>query len=380
MCPSISSPGLAPLPPRGAMRPGPLTLAARGALPAVLLGAMAALLLAGSDLRRWLVAGLAALPLHVAAHQLGHALAAALVRFRVGGLRAGPILLERRGRSWRAVWQPLCAQVNGLLVDVPGGGAHLRLRMFLFAAGGPIANLAVAAGCAVRASAFPPGSGDGTFLADLLLASAWVGLLAGLVNLLPFRLAGTFTPDGVFLALSGDRSEAARLLFGARLASARGLRPGALGLAPGHLLALAERAPRHADALRCLALLVALDQGDAVAAHTAQARLLERWRKLTFAERNQIAFLTAFGRALDGQADTALDLIRTARERASGGSLLLLLDAAAAAARGHPARARVSLGRWQEGAARSYPASVGAAFEWVAEALRARLDLAPPAR
>ena len=122
-------------------------------------------------------------------HELGHALAGGLVGFRIVAITVGtgPSLVAFRiaGVSVQINALPL----GGLTMGIPAGRRALRLRHWLFIAGGPAANVFIF--FALR-RVF--GRGAGPITDDSFLSTAiWLNWSALVLNLVPFR--GT---DGLF--------------------------------------------------------------------------------------------------------------------------------------------------------------------------------------
>ncbi|MCZ7424776.1 hypothetical protein O7607_03425 [Micromonospora sp. WMMA1949] len=104
--------------------------------------------------------------LHLVLHECGHLVAAKLLRLPVVAVRVAPF------NGWR----------NEVSVRPSPSTMALPLRMVLFYAGGPLANLCAATALVVVSTS------TGTALTRLtLLGAAFVGALLGLTNLLPGR-------------------------------------------------------------------------------------------------------------------------------------------------------------------------------------------------
>src|SRR6185437_5976574 len=126
-------------------------------------------------------------------HELGHALAGLLVGHRIRSVvvGVGPPLLafDLAGVAVRINLLPL----GGLTMGVPRGGSWLRLRMWIFAAGGPAANVAL---CYALHRLYGPTSAataEQHRLASVAASASWTLLLA---NLIPFRTAEGQGSDG----------------------------------------------------------------------------------------------------------------------------------------------------------------------------------------
>ncbi|MCP5100106.1 MAG: M50 family metallopeptidase [Chloroflexi bacterium] len=77
-------------------------------------------------------------------HELGHLAAGRMARLKFHLLVIGPIRLNRENGRFQLKWQPGFGLFNGLAASYPETAENLRLRMLLFACGGPIASLLLA--------------------------------------------------------------------------------------------------------------------------------------------------------------------------------------------------------------------------------------------
>lgn len=102
---------------------------------------------------RVLIFGLLAFFLVLLVHELGHLVAGALVRFRIGMLGVGPVGLLRSGEGFRLRWLPV-SQWGPFGVAYPITPDQIRVRAAWCIAGGPIASLALALASAWVTGAF----------------------------------------------------------------------------------------------------------------------------------------------------------------------------------------------------------------------------------
>ncbi len=155
---------------------------AKGSLPDVQLGTAGKVAL--------VALAVAAFPLVVALHELGHLLGGIAVGFRPLLFMVGPLRIERSGEGFRTRVQWKGALFGGLAACVPADTRDLRRRMLVLIAGGPAINFVTGAvllaGCLL---AGPVG--------DLVLVVlGGMSLLIGLSALVPTG-AGNFYSDGV---------------------------------------------------------------------------------------------------------------------------------------------------------------------------------------
>jgi tetratricopeptide (TPR) repeat protein len=164
---------------------------------------------AGGELFWFLVVFLIVIPIH----ELGHALAGFLVGHRIRSVVVGvgrPLLaFDLGGVAIRINLLPF----GGLTMGTPRAGGWLRLRIWIFAAGGPAANVAL---CYVLhrlyGHAGPP-MAEQHRLASVAASASWTILL---LNLIPFKTAEGGNSDGYALLTvpfwKGPELEEARLV------------------------------------------------------------------------------------------------------------------------------------------------------------------------
>lgn len=129
-------------------------------------------------------------PLQLAAHELGHVFAGRWVAFEFLSIQVGPFCLDRPIRTWRVTWQPLAFGFGGRATMLFHGRHDLPRRTAIFAAGGPAANLLLAAFAGLASAAARPTTALAALSAGILNACAVEGVLLCAYNLIPIRLAG----------------------------------------------------------------------------------------------------------------------------------------------------------------------------------------------
>lgn len=143
-----------------------------------------------------LVIGLGALVvvtwLQILVHEAGHALAGALVGRRFAGAGIGPLQVDR-GAGGRLTfrWTRSIRGIAGYAVMMPRA-RESRRRAAAFILGGPLANLACAA---VAFGLWHRLADPAPLVLVVLLATGVVGLVLGVLNLVPFHNQGWST-DG----------------------------------------------------------------------------------------------------------------------------------------------------------------------------------------
>lgn len=139
--------------------------------------------------------------LAVTLHELGHWAGAMLVRFRTLIVVVWPLRITRQGERLQVgtVWN--LSFIGGMVACMPTDSRHLRRRMAVLTAGGPVTSLgtgslAVLAATAWRGLAPAPWPGQLAIL--LMMLFGVVSLLVGLSSLWPRETAG-YRSDGARL-------------------------------------------------------------------------------------------------------------------------------------------------------------------------------------
>jgi hypothetical protein len=319
----------------------------------------------------WLLLLCAALaPVVVLVHELGHALAGALVGFRFQLVQVGPLALVRTPEGLRLRRQRVAGLVLGQQSSAPEDDRALPWRLAAHGAGGPLLNLltAVLAFGAVAAAGHPS-SAAGAHALGLLWVLGAVSVF-GLADLVPLRLRGQ-PSDGarILHALRSGRNPAGLALLQASMRQARALRPRAWGLDARALARLAETDGRARDELLLFALGLALDQGDRALAR----ELLVRGGAIRDpATRVELGLQAAMFEALEGEPARARQLLAAAGGHRTLPEYSSLASAAVLAAEGRPEEARQALARWER-LVEALPPYVRVGNEWAEEAVRGRL-------
>ncbi len=164
---------------------------------------------AGGELFWFLVVFLIVIPIH----EFGHALAGFLVGHRIRSVVVGVgrplVAFDLAGVAIRINLLPF----GGLTMGTPRAGGWLRLRIWIFAAGGPAANVAL---CYVLHRLYGhagPAMAEQHRLASVAASASWTILL---LNLIPFKTAEGANSDGYSLLTvpfwKGPQLEEARLV------------------------------------------------------------------------------------------------------------------------------------------------------------------------
>lgn len=330
----------------------------------------------GGDSLIWFMAlWMLALPVHVAVHELGHAVAGSLAGFRLVSIRIGPFLFRREHARWRLERKStvIPVGVDGFVGAIPEDDDPPRALVVTFLAGGVLPNLALAIPCFVALSLAPSPTTDVAAIAHgVLVGVAWAGAFMAFANLLPMRV-GVFRTDGWHILRTLSTTEAAKVLRRIGLVSARGRRPRNWGWNAEALRDLAKRSPRHADELSYLAFLVALDRKQPEVAVVIQSWFFERWTLLDSAVRGLVTYQTALARALEGEPGAASEILRAADGATKNTGVLGLLEATVAAADEDGSRARTHLAHWEDAVSATGLPGARVGLEWAVDALDARV-------
>ena len=131
----------------------------------------------------------------VLVHESGHLIAAASAGLRVLGVSLGPLHIERRRHGVRLHWRARRRGVAGMAFAVPDFSKDVRRQMLAYVAGGPLANLLVAAPCLL--AAWPISGHAFTAPQAAIFAFGLLNATMGLANLVPYR--HTHFSDGLLL-------------------------------------------------------------------------------------------------------------------------------------------------------------------------------------
>jgi hypothetical protein len=275
-------------------------------------------------------------------HELGHALAARLVNWRLLTIAAGPLALRQTPKGPRLAGNPLSRAWGGFVYAIPRDDHQLRRRRFVFVAGGPVASLLLALLAALMALA--TSAGVLSFVASMV---ALLSLAIGVMTLVPHRAEGLTSDGGQMLQLwrGGPRVEQRLAIQLLMTALVGGLRPRDL---PDALFdrALTATEPEEAIGAHHLAYWRDLDRGDVAgaAAHLdvvlAQRVAVPPAAQATFAA--EAAYLTArHDPTLDAPA-TAEAWLKLATPRGPADSNYRRAQAAVHLVNGRPDDARTA--------------------------------------
>ena len=278
---------------------------------------------------------------NIVLHEAGHAIAGIARGLRPIAFGIGPLRWERGQSRWRFRLGGRVGGIAGFASLLPQGERGLsRLDQAVYLAGGPVANLAIAA---LPMAAGSPG------LAGVVLGTGAGAAFLGLMNLVPFHSQGWRSDGRGLLDLLRRTPEAAlqQRIHHLLALNMAGVRPREW---PGTLLPEPIDTPTspmlaaNGDLLR---LAWAMDRGDRDGATAAACRATAAFPAFPQALRPHVAVALA-GHAARGLRDP--DLLAAWRPLCEGGitDLALMrawLDAEQAALSGEGARAAVAAAR-----------------------------------
>lgn len=255
----------------------------------------------------------AAIFVHLIAHELGHALVGQWMGGRILRVIVGSWRWELYRSGFRRVRMRSLTGIGGLAQTILPDGPGFRRAFVTMLLGGPLANLLLAGVAWLLLPALGPW--PLRLLAAVFVA---IGLLLGLVNLLPFR-SGGFHTDGLQLLRSFTDPKGLdtrqRVMRIAR-ASIDGLRP--RDFAPADLAALDIDKSEGLEkmAAQMLHAAVAYDTGDFARTRELLEPALADWQKLPDGLRQSLAMIAAL---LSAELDRDPAMAREWLQRAEAG-------------------------------------------------------------
>ncbi len=265
-----------------------------------------------------LVAFLVSVWLHILIHEAGHAVAGLAGGLRAVAFGVGPLRLERTATGWQLRWGGGTAGIGGFALLLPPADRVPRRReQALYLLGGPLSNLVVAVPALLLAGAAPAGP-----WALFGYAFGTVGLILGVVNLVPFKTAGWLSDGAHLLLLHRDPESAMDGLRVQQLiqVSMDGHRPRdwPATLLPERPLPEPDTASPWVPADTLLRLSAAIDREEPALARSCAQWLVARWPHAAPTERSGIALSMAVHAVL---VEDDVGLLRAWRALTTGGLL-----------------------------------------------------------
>ncbi|CAN5286642.1 hypothetical protein BH09BAC3_BH09BAC3_22600 [soil metagenome] len=164
-------------------------------------------------------------------HEAGHAIAGILVKFDFRMYVVGPFMWDKEENGWKFKWNKNVNLSGGLVICLPLTTEHLARRFSIYASGGPIASLILAAGAFGLKQLFPVITTESSSIINV------IGLLLGLFGTLSLLIfivtaaplhTGGFYSDGarvIRFLRGGDTSRFEIMTMKIFTSSSAGLRP-----------------------------------------------------------------------------------------------------------------------------------------------------------
>jgi len=141
----------------------------------------------------------AAFYIAVLAHELGHAIAGATVRFELRALMVGAFFLRKEANGWRFRFVPRYLLAGGFTMAIPHSADDLWNRHIRFILGGPAGSLLLL----IITLLLPRGLATGILF--------WVNLLVSISAIVPYTLAGQPSDAKIILRLAQKGAVGERL-------------------------------------------------------------------------------------------------------------------------------------------------------------------------
>lgn len=168
----------------------------------------------------------------IAIHEGGHAFAGTRVGFDFRTYVVGPFLWDKQPDGWKFMWNKNINTSGGLVICIPTGTHNLDKRFIIYAAGGPLASLALAlvAGVVFVLLRGVEQSVLVQIVTYLFSMLAFLSAAIFLITSLPLQ-AGGFSSDGarvLRLLRGGDKARFEILMLKIVSGSMAGMRPALL--------------------------------------------------------------------------------------------------------------------------------------------------------
>lgn len=313
------------------------------------------------------------LPIHVAVHELGHAVAGAVVGFRFVRLRVGWLTIERGAAGYHVAWvRPNLSAVLGLHQGLPDRSGMLRVRTAAWAAAGPLTSLLVALACRAGATSLRSGPGSHGVPEQVLSIGGWMGLVLAVWNALPVRTAAGISTDGAIVAHSlAPLSRPARALYRFNAEWSLGHRPRDWGIPASEFMIAAEDPGADRDSLLLAAACVSLDTGDDGEAARILSLALEVPASEPSSMRRELELQAAMLAAFEGRVAEARERFARAGPGEGFPEYSRLVEAVVSACDGATDAASAALQEWELAVEKTGRArSIRVGNDWAVDRLR----------
>lgn len=235
----------------------------------------------------------------IAVHELGHAWVGQWVGFDFRMYVVGPLMWSKESGVWKFKWNKNVNLAGGMVICVPTDSKNLRQNFVAYAAGGPLASLALAivsgaAGWVIDILTTPSASPWSAFFFSM----AFLSLAILIATIVPVHVGG-FSSDGariLRLLRGGERARFEMLLLSLIAKSTGGTRPSDLNmdeLNEANALARQLNAPLGVYLLSFLHQAT-FDRGDWVAAEEHLRAYIQQADQIPEGLRNSVWLDAAF--------------------------------------------------------------------------------------
>jgi hypothetical protein len=168
----------------------------------------------------------------IAVHEGGHALAGIQVGFDFRTYVVGPFLWDKQPDGWKFMWNKNINTSGGLVICIPTGTHNLAKRFMIYAAGGPLASIALAIVAGI-VFVLLRGVGESVLVQIFTYFFSMLAFLSAaifLITSLPLQVGG-FSSDGarvLRLLRGGDKARFEILMLKIVSSSMAGMRPALL--------------------------------------------------------------------------------------------------------------------------------------------------------
>jgi hypothetical protein len=183
----------------------------------------------------------------IAIHEGGHALVGVWMKFDFRMYVVGPFMWEKEQTGWQFKWNKNVNTMGGMVICLPSGNENLSKRFSLYAAGGPMASLVLAAfsyGVFLLLSFMALDGIIFPLLRNFFMITGLLSIVIFVVTAIPVHMGGFYSDGARILRLQkgGDKARFDVLTLKIITSSASGTRPKLLNISElEEALALANK-------------------------------------------------------------------------------------------------------------------------------------------
>jgi hypothetical protein len=183
----------------------------------------------------------------IAIHEGGHALVGVWMKFDFRMYVVGPFMWEKEQTGWQFKWNKNVNTMGGMVICLPSGNENLSKRFSLYAAGGPMASLVLAAfsyGVFLLLSFMALDGIIFPLLRNFFMITGLLSIVIFVVTAIPVHMGGFYSDGARILRLQrgGDKARFDVLTLKIITSSASGTRPKLLNISElDEALALANK-------------------------------------------------------------------------------------------------------------------------------------------